>query len=48
METERDVVEFEGSGKALDRSVKTMAILADISLMVIVCYAVLMRHVFNS
>jgi len=51
VETERDVVEFEGAEKVLDRSVKAMAILAGISLMslmLVVCYAVLMRRVFNA
>lgn len=50
METERDVVEFEGGQKVLDRSVKAMAILAGISLlwlMALVCYSVFMRRVFN-
>jgi TRAP-type C4-dicarboxylate transport system permease small subunit len=50
VETQRDVVEFEGAEKALDKSVKAMAILAGISLMwlmVLVCYAVVMRRVFN-
>ena len=51
METERDVAEFEGGEKVLDRSVKAMALLAGSSLMVlmvVVCYAVLMRRVFNA
>lgn len=51
METERDVVEFEGGEKVLDRSVKAMAILAGISLMwlmLLVCYSVFMRRVFNA
>lgn len=51
METERDVVEFEGGEKILDRSVKAMAILAGISLMwlmALVCYSVFMRRVFNA
>lgn len=51
METERDVVEFEGTEKTLDRSVRAMAIVAGLSLMwlmVLVCYAVFMRRVFNA
>ena len=48
METERDVVEFEGGEKILDRSVKAMAILAGISLMCLVCYAVFMRRALNA
>ena len=51
METERDVVEFEGGEKVLDRSVKALAILAGISLMwlmALVCYSVFMRRVFNA
>ena len=51
LETERDVVEFEGGEKILDRSVKALAILAGISLMwlmFLVCYAVFMRRVFNA
>ena len=51
METGRDVVEFEGGEKVLDRTVKVMAILAGISLMwlmVLVCYSVFMRQVFNA
>ena len=35
METERDVAEFEGGEKVLDRSVKAMALLAGSSLMVL-------------
>jgi len=51
VETGRDVVEFEGGEKVLDRSVKVMAILAGISLMwlmLLVCYSVFMRQVFNA
>ena len=51
LETERDVVEFEGGEKTLDRSVKALALLAGISLMwlmFLVCYAVFMRRVFNA
>ena len=51
METERDVVEFQEGEKALDRSVKAMAIMAGIALMglmLVVCYAVFMRRVFNA
>lgn len=51
METSKDIVEFEGGEKTLDRSVKAMAILAGISLMwlmALVCYSVLMRRVFNA
>lgn len=50
LETEHDVVEFEGGEKILDRSVKAMAILAGLSLMwlmCLVCYAVFMRRVMN-
>ena len=51
METSDDVVEFEGGEKALDRSVRAMAILAGIALMwlmALVCYSVFMRRVFNA
>lgn len=51
LETEHDVVEFEGGEKVLDRSVKAMAILAGLSLMwlmCLVCYAVFMRRVMNA
>ena len=51
VETGRDVVEFEGGEKVLDRTVKVMAILAGISLiwlMLLVCYSVFMRQVFNA
>ena len=51
METERDVVEFEGAEKVLDKSVKAMAIVAGtalMTLMVVVCYAGLMRRVVNA
>ncbi len=48
---ERDTVEFTGAEKALDRSVKAMAIVAGVALMwlmALVCYSVLMRRVFNA
>lgn len=51
METSKEIVEFEGGEKTLDRSVKAMAILAGISLMwlmALVCYSVFMRRVFNA
>lgn len=44
-------VEFRGGQRVLDRSVRAMAILAGASLlwlMVLVCYSVLMRRVFNA
>ena len=48
---ERNALEFTGAEKALDRSVRAMATLAGIALMwlmVLVCYSVLMRRVFNA
>ncbi len=52
METERtEVAEFEGGQRALDRLVRAMALVAGASLMwlmLLVCYAVLMRRVFNA
>tara|TARA_R110000868_G_scaffold32036_6_gene116915 strand:+ start:5059 stop:5583 length:525 start_codon:yes stop_codon:yes gene_type:complete len=51
VETERDVVEFNGGEKILDRTVTGMALLAGVSLlwlMALVCYSVFMRRVFNA
>ncbi len=51
METETEVVEFTGGEKVLDRTVRAMALVAGASLMwlmLLVCYSVLMRRVFNA
>ena len=51
METETEIVEFTGGEKLLDRTVRAMALVAGASLMwlmVLVCYSVLMRRVFNA
>ena len=51
METETEIVEFTGGEKLLDRTVRAMALVAGASLMwlmLLVCYSVLMRRVFNA
>ena len=51
METETEIAEFTGGEKLLDRTVRAMALVAGASLMwlmVLVCYSVLMRRVFNA